>query len=123
VALLFGPHFEGENGMSHQRRDTPTVSFFRLRALRENSLRQLRKELIIHTDICGHFPIISLDGFDSCITFIDDFSCWGHIYPICDQSKSFKIYKAKVENQHIVKIKVVRLGQGDEYYGRHALYG
>jgi hypothetical protein len=37
---------------------------------------------IIHTDICGLFPIKSVDGFDSFITFMDDFSHYGYIYPI-----------------------------------------
>ena len=67
-----------------------------------------------------------MDGFDSFITFTDDFSRCGHIYPIRDQSESlkkFKIYKAEVENEHNVNIKVVRLDRGGEYYGRHAPYG
>ena len=38
-------------------------------------------------------------------------------------SINFKIYKAEVENQHNLKIKVVRSDQGGEYYGRHAPYG
>ena len=33
------------------------------------------------------------------------------------------IYKAEVENQHNLKIKVVRSDRGREYYGRHAPYG
>jgi hypothetical protein len=37
---------------------------------------------IIHTDICGPFPVTSVDGFDSFITFTDDFSRYEHIYPI-----------------------------------------
>ena len=35
----------------------------------------------------------------------------------------FKIFKAKVENQHNLKIKVVRSDHGGEYYGRHTPYG
>jgi hypothetical protein len=37
---------------------------------------------IIHMDICGPFSVKSVDGFDSFITFIDDFSRYGYIYPI-----------------------------------------
>jgi hypothetical protein len=37
---------------------------------------------IIHTDICGPFPIASMDGYDSFITFMDDYSHYGYIYPI-----------------------------------------
>jgi hypothetical protein len=35
----------------------------------------------------------------------------------------FKIFKAEVENQHNIKIKVVRSDHGGEYYGRHTPYG
>ena len=81
---------------------------------------------IIHTDICGPFPVKSVDGFDSFITFTDDFSRYGYIYPIHDRSESldkFKIFKAEVENQHNVTIKLVRSDRGGEYYGRHAPFG
>jgi hypothetical protein len=37
---------------------------------------------IIHTDICDPFPIKYVDGFDSFITFTDDFSHYDYIYPI-----------------------------------------
>jgi hypothetical protein len=37
---------------------------------------------IIHTDICGPFPVKYVDGFDSFITFTDDILCYGYIYPI-----------------------------------------
>jgi transposase InsO family protein len=81
---------------------------------------------LIHTDICGPFPIESVDGFDSFITFTDDYSRYGYIYPIKHRSESldkFKIFKAEVENQHNLKIKVVRSDHGGEYYGKHATYG
>jgi hypothetical protein len=35
----------------------------------------------------------------------------------------FKIFKAEVENQYNVKIKVVCSDRGGEYYGRHTPYG
>jgi hypothetical protein len=56
---------------------------------------------LIHTDICDPFPIESMDGFDSFITFTNDYSRYGYIYPIKHRSKSldkFKIFKAEVEN-------------------------
>jgi hypothetical protein len=37
---------------------------------------------IIHTDIYGPFPIKYVDGFDSFITFTDDFLRYGYIYQI-----------------------------------------
>jgi transposase InsO family protein len=67
-----------------------------------------------------------VDGFNSFITFTDDFSRYGYIYPIHERSEArdkFKIFKAKVENQRNIKIKVVHLDRGGEYYGRHTPYG
>ena len=81
---------------------------------------------IVHTDICGPFPIKSVDGYDSFITFTDDYSRYGYIYPIKKRSEAldkFKIFKAEVENQHSLKIKIVRSDRGGEYYGRHTPYG
>jgi hypothetical protein len=81
---------------------------------------------IVHTDICGPFPVKSVDGFDSFITFTEDFSRYGYIYPIKERSEAldkFKIFKAEVENQHNIKIKIVRSDHGGEYYGRHTAYG
>ena len=68
----------------------------------------------------------SLDGFDSFISFTDDFSRYGYIYPIKERSEAldkFKIFKAEVENQHNLKIKIVRSDRGGEYYSRHTPYG
>nr|ABA97865.1 retrotransposon protein, putative, Ty1-copia subclass [Oryza sativa Japonica Group] len=65
---------------------------------------------IIHTDICDPFPVKSMDGYDSFITFTHNYSRYGYIYPIKERSEAldkFKIFKAEVENQHDVKIKIV----------------
>jgi isocitrate/isopropylmalate dehydrogenase len=72
------------------------------------------------------FLVKSMDDFDSFITFTDDFSCYGYIYPIKERSGAldkFKIFKAEVETQHDIKIKVVRSNHGGEYYGQHTPYG
>ena len=66
-----------------------------------------------------------MDGYDLFITFINDYSHFGYIYPIKERSKvlnKFKIFKAEVENQHNLKIKVVRSDRRGEYYGRHTPY-
>ena len=68
----------------------------------------------------------SVDGYDSFITFTDDYSRFGYIYPIKERTEAldkFKIFKAEVENQHDLKIKIVRSDRGGEYYGRHTPYG
>jgi transposase InsO family protein len=68
----------------------------------------------------------SVDGFDSFMTFTDDYSHYGYIYIIKERNETldkFKIFKAKVENQHNLKIKIVRSDRGGEYYGQHTPYG
>jgi hypothetical protein len=56
---------------------------------------------IIHTDIYGLFLVKSVNRFNSFITFMNDFSRYGYIYPIKERSEAldkFKIFKAEVEN-------------------------
>ena len=56
-----------------------------------------------------------MDGYDSFITFTDDYSHYGYIYPIKERKEAldkFKIFKAKVENQRNLKIKIVRSDRG-----------
>jgi hypothetical protein len=68
----------------------------------------------------------SVDGYDSFITFTDDYSRYGYIYPIKERSKAldkFMIFKAEVENQHDKRIKIFGSDRAGEYYGRHAPYG
>jgi transposase InsO family protein len=48
------------------------------------------------------------------------------VYLISEKSEAldkFKIFKTEVENQHNLKIKVVRSDIGGEYYGRHTDLG
>jgi hypothetical protein len=66
---------------------------------------------IIHTNIYGPFPVKTVDEFNSFIIFIDDYSRYGYIYYIKERSEAldkFKQFKAEVENQHDLKIKIVR---------------
>ena len=56
-----------------------------------------------------------MDGYVSFITFTDDHSRYGYIYPIKERKEAldkFKIFKAKIENQHNLKIKIVRSDRG-----------
>jgi transposase InsO family protein len=66
----------------------------------------------------------SVDDYDSFITFTDDYSRYGYIYPIKERFEAldkFKIFKA--ENQHDKRIKIVWSDRGGEYYGRQTPYG
>jgi hypothetical protein len=56
-----------------------------------------------------------VDGYDSFIIFTDDYSRYGYIYLIKKRSEAldkFKIFKPEVENQHDIKIKIVRSDWG-----------
>jgi uncharacterized protein YuzB (UPF0349 family) len=81
---------------------------------------------IIHTYICCSFPVKYVDGFDLFITFTDDFLRYGYIYLTKERLEAldkFKIFNTEVENQHNIKIKVVRSDNEGEYYDRHTPYG
>jgi hypothetical protein len=68
----------------------------------------------------------SMDAYDSFITFTDDYSRYGYIYPIKERSEAldkFKIFKAEVKNQLDKRIKIVRSDSGGECYGRHTPFG
>ena len=70
---------------------------------------------IVHTDNCSPFLVKSVDGYDSFITFTDDYYRFGYIYPNKERSKAldkFKTFKAEVENQNNLKIKIVRSDRG-----------
>jgi hypothetical protein len=63
---------------------------------------------IIHIDICGPFNVKSVDGFNSFITFMDDFSRYGYIYPIRERSEAldkFNIFKVEVKNSIMLRLK------------------
>jgi hypothetical protein len=53
-----------------------------VKQIKKNAKHSMRLLEIIHTDICGPFPVRTEDGFDSFITFIGDYSRYGYIYPI-----------------------------------------
>ena len=77
---------------------------------------------LIHTDIYGSIPIVSWNGQQYFITFIDDFSCYGYLYLIHEKSQSLKVFKSfkvEVENQLSKRIKNVRSDRGGEYYSKY----
>jgi hypothetical protein len=79
-----------------------------VKKIKKNTKRSVGTLEIIHTDICGPFPMKSVGGYDSFITFTDDYSRYGYIYPIKERLEVldiFKIFKAEVKNQHNKKIR------------------
>jgi hypothetical protein len=53
-----------------------------VKQIKKNTKRSAWILEIIHTDIYGLFPVASMDGYDSFITFTNDYSRYGYIYPI-----------------------------------------
>ena len=48
---------------------------------------------LIHTDICGTFPMAAWNGQQYFMTFIDDFSRYTYIYLLHEKSQSLDILK------------------------------
>ena len=73
---------------------------------------------LIHSDVAGPFPHMSMSQAKYELTFIDDFSryCW--VYFLKHKSKVFglfKVFKALVENQSRRRLKILRYENGGEY--------
>ena len=73
---------------------------------------------LIHTDICGPMNVKARHEAQYLITFIYDFTRFGHIYlnsHIFEALDCFKIYSILVENQLNTKIKSLWTDRGHEY--------
>ena len=73
---------------------------------------------LVHSDLCGPMNVKARGGYEYFISFIDDYSRYGHIYLIHHKSNSlekFKEYKAEVENELGKTIKILRSDRGGEY--------
>nr|GEW63869.1 hypothetical protein [Tanacetum cinerariifolium] len=57
---------------------------------------------LIHTDVCGLFKIMSIQGASYFVTFTDDFSHYGCVYLLKHKHEvfeTFKVFQKEVENQ------------------------
>ena len=57
---------------------------------------------VIHSDVCGPMPSISLSGYEYYVTFIDDYSRKTWIYFLKNKSEvfsKFKEFKSLIEKQ------------------------
>jgi transposase InsO family protein len=73
---------------------------------------------LIHSDICGPMNVKVRHGGRYFITFIDDYTRYGHVYLISHKSKAlvcFKKFIIFVENQLYRKVKALRMDRGREY--------
>ena len=72
----------------------------------------------MHLDLHGPLPVCTQSGYQYWITFIDDMSCFRHIYLLKKKSEAFdafKLYHAWAEKQTGFKLKVFRDDKGGEY--------
>ena len=77
---------------------------------------------LIHTDICGPFLAVAWNDQQYFMTFINDFSRYGYIFPLHEKLQSldmFKNFKTEIKNQLDKRIKSVKSDRGGEYYGRY----
>ena len=80
--------------------------------------RATSKLQLIHSDFCGLMNVRAKHGANYFITFIDDFTRFGHVYLISHKSEAlncFTQFTRLVKNQLSLKIKALRSDQGCEY--------
>jgi len=75
---------------------------------------------IVHSDLCGPFPVKSLSGGVYYITFTDDYTRYCRVYILRDKEaktilRVFQEYKAWAEKQSGCEIKAIRTDGGTEY--------
>jgi len=76
----------------------------------------------VHTDICGPFDVNSFRKKRYFITFIDDNSCYGHVYLLHEKSQAvnaLEIYLNEIERKLDRKVKITRYDRRGEYYRRY----
>ena len=90
-------------------------------ALNSHSIvNKKRSELLelVHSDVCGPMPIVSMGGASYFVTFIDDFSCKVWAYPLKRKDEVFSVFKrfvTLVETEIGKKVKCLRSDNGGEY--------
>ena len=70
---------------------------------------------LIHSDLMGPFPHLSINKVRYVITIVDDFSRYTWVYFLRQKSEVFwhlKDFKALAENQSVRKIKILRTDNG-----------
>nr|GEY76710.1 hypothetical protein [Tanacetum cinerariifolium] len=80
--------------------------------------------VLIHTDVCGPFKIMSRQGASYFVTFTDDFSRYGYAYLLKHKHEvfeTFKVFQKEVENQLGKIIKSLHFDRGGEYMSQEVL--
>ena len=88
------------------------------------SIRAKERLEIFHSDLCGPMQTPSLASSHYMLTFIDDFTRKTWVYFLKKKSEVFERFcnfKALVENQSGLHIKLVRIDRGGEYISKKFL--
>ncbi|KAI0498246.1 hypothetical protein KFK09_021487 [Dendrobium nobile] len=73
---------------------------------------------LIHSDVWGPSPILSMQSYRYYVLFVDDFSPYSWVFPLYNKSEvcsTFLRFKQMVELQFQTKIKILRTDRGGEY--------
>jgi len=76
---------------------------------------------VVQSNICEINDMLTKHGKRFFISFIDDYSCFTYVYLLRTKDETFekfKEFKKMVENQKEMRIKVLRIDKGDEYFSR-----
>ena len=76
---------------------------------------------LVHSDVCGPMPTLSMGGAAYFVTFIDDFSRKTWVYPLRRKDEVLSIFKrfvTLVETQTGKKVKCLRSDNGGEYVSK-----
>ena len=76
---------------------------------------------LVHSDVCGPMPTISLGGANYFVTFIDDFSQNVWAYPLKRKDEILSAFKKSVtlvESKIGKKVKCLRSDNGGEYISK-----
>ena len=87
----------------------------RLKFDKNKATRATKVLELIHSDLMGPFQVQSLGGASYTLTFIDDYSRMVFVYFLRNKSdcfEKFKYFKAMVENEKNLKIKMLRFDNG-----------
>jgi len=78
---------------------------------------------LIHSNTCDFKIFVTRGGMKYFITFIDDYSRFGHVYLLKSKNKTFSkfiVFRTRVEKQFGHPVKKLRSDRGGEYRSKEA---
>ncbi|KAM1091428.1 hypothetical protein FF1_018917 [Malus domestica] len=75
----------------------------------------------VHSDVCGPSPVKSLEGYRYYVIFVDEYTRYVWIYPMCNKSDVFQLFMQfynYVHTQFGIRIKSFQFDGGGEFTSR-----